>query len=124
MAVYIGYYRPVPSFAEANFARSRAEGFSPDPKMQQLVRELPERLPGSCRILAAYSPMAAAVFSETQPPGVLVVETDSTTDLTFINQHYAGYLLFQWAPATVVGTTRAEREAATQGALTPARAGV
>ena len=117
MAVYIGYYRPAPSFLEANFARARAEGFSPDPKMQQLVRELPERLPASCRILAAYSPMAAPVFGDTAPPGVLVIETDSTTDLTFINQHYMGYLMFQWVPATAIGTTRAEREAATQGAV-------
>lgn len=122
MAVYIGYYRPVPSFLEENQARARADGFSPDPRMQRLVRELPERLPGSCRILAAFSPMAAAVLSETQPPGVLVVETDSTADLSYITQHYSGYLNFQWAPATNVGTTRAEREAATQAA--PARAGV
>lgn len=117
MATYIGYYRPTQSFMESNFTRARAEGFSPDPKMQQLVRDLPERLPSSCRILAAYSPMAAPVFADTAPPGVLVVETDSTTDLTFITQHYAGYLMFQWVPATVIGTTRAEREAATQGAI-------
>jgi hypothetical protein len=124
MAVYIGYYRPTAGFMEANFARARAEGFSPDPRMQQLVRELPERLPSSCRILAAFSPMAAPVFGEVVPPGVLVVETETTADLSFITQHYSGYLMFQWVPATVIGATRAEREAATQGAVAPARAGV
>jgi hypothetical protein len=123
MPVFIGYYRPVPSFLEETQARSRAEGFSPDPKMQRLVRELPEKLPAGCRILAAFSPMAAAVLAEPQPPGVLVVETDATRDLTFISQYYNGYLMFQWTPATNVGTTRAEREA-TQAAAMPARAGV
>jgi hypothetical protein len=92
--------------------------------MQRLVRELPEQLPSSCRILAAFSPMAAAVLAEPQPPGVLVVETDATADLAFIAQYYNGYLMFQWAPATNVGATRAEREAATQAMAVPTRAGV
>jgi hypothetical protein len=115
MAAYIGYYRPVPGFLEENQTKARSEGASPDPRMQQRVRELPEKLPAGCTILGAYAPMAGPVFSDTAPPGVLVVDTNNTADLTFINQHYAGFLVFQWLPATVIGATRAEREAATAG---------
>jgi hypothetical protein len=53
---------------------------------------------------------------------VIAVETDNTADLTFINQHYAGYLMFQWVPCTVIGATRAEREAAMNAAAAPAGA--
>lgn len=115
MSAYIGYYRPVPAFLEENQARARSEGASPDPRMQQRVRELPDKLPAGCTILGAYSPMAGAVFSDAPPPGVIVIETSNTADLMLINQHYAGFLVFQWVPATVIGTTRAEREAATAG---------
>ena len=116
MAAYIGYYRPVPGFLEENQTRARSEGATPDPRMQQRVRELPDKLPAGCTILGAYTPMVSgAVLSDTTPPGVIIVDTNNTTDLTFINQYYAGFLVFQWAPATVIGTTRAEREAATAG---------
>jgi hypothetical protein len=113
VAVYMGYYRPAPGYIEANQARARAEGPSPDPKLQRLVAELPEQLPKSAKIIAAFSPVqSGAVLSDTGAPGVIIIQTDNSADLQFINQHYAGYLMFQWVPANVIGTTRAEREAA------------
>jgi hypothetical protein len=124
VSAYIGYYRPAQSFLEANQAKARDQGaFAVEPKMQQKVRELPEKLPSGCKILGAFAPIqSGAVIGDNALPGVLVIDTENSADLTFINQHYAGYLIFQWTPANVVGTNRAEREAmqAQQLARTPA----
>lgn len=124
MSVYMGYYRPAQGFLEANQSKARDQGeFAVEPKMQQKVRDLPEKLPAGCKILGAFAPIqSGAVIAETALPGIIVIETQNSADLTFINQHYAGYLIFQWTPANVVGTTRAEREALTaqQQTRTPA----
>ena len=124
MAVYIGYYRPNPQAMEEAGQRARGGDRGPAPQLVQLVRELPDKLPAGCKLLGSYAPMAGPVFSEQPPPGITVVETDNVADLQFISQHYAGYLVYHWVPATRVGVTAQEREAwasaipAPPGALT------
>jgi hypothetical protein len=108
MALYIGYYSPSESFVAENHRRGRA-GEGPDPAMREKVVSLPERLPDSCRVIASYTPIQSAP----DKPGVLLVDTDRSEDLQFINTHYMGYLTFRWVPGVAVGATRAEREAST-----------
>lgn len=110
MAVYLGYYRAVPRFAEEAQARAR-EGAGPDPSFRRMVTELLDKLPASCHLLGSYTPLggAGAVLSDPGPPSVMIVETDNPADLGFISQYYAGYLMFQWLPAVRVGATHQER---------------
>ena len=124
MATYLAYYRVAPSFNEENQARARGGGSGIDPKFRQMVVDLPNRLPSSCRILGSYAPVGGgAVLSEPGAPAVMIIETSDPRDLTFISQYYTGYLIFQWTPATSVGGNRQEREswAATTAAPAAAR---
>jgi hypothetical protein len=98
MAVYLGYYRPVPDFV-ANDAFRRK------------VVELPEKLPAGCLLIGSYVPTGGAAAVTPSRPAVMLVETDHPADLDFISQYYAGALQFDWVPVTPVGTTRPEREA-------------
>lgn len=111
MTTYIGYYRAVDGFMEDNTTRARAGDRSPNATMQRLIAELPEKLPSSCRIVTACSPVGGAPVFGTALPGVIIVETDAISDLEYIQFHYAGFLMFQWAAGRLVGQTRAEREA-------------
>ena len=110
MAVYLGYYRPTPTFAAETQARGR-ERAGPDPTFRKMVQELPEKLPAGCRLLGSYAPLGGggAVLSEPGPPAVMILETDSVSDLGFITQYYEGYLLFHWLPAVRIGASRDER---------------
>lgn len=70
----------------------------------ELVVDLPGRLPAGTTIVGSYAPaVTGAVFGEGTPPSVMIVEADDPTSLGFIGNYYAGYLIFQWMPATVVG---------------------
>jgi hypothetical protein len=111
VAVFIGYYRMHPDAAAEVAARERAGQPGLNPRLRELVLELPEKLTSTCRIVAAYSPMAGAVLSDTPPPGVTIVETDNPADLQFISAYYAGFAIYHWVPATRVGTDRHERAA-------------
>jgi hypothetical protein len=111
MAVYLGYYRVVRTYQEQNQARAREQGLGIDAKFRQLILGLPERLPAGCRIIDSYTPIGGgSVIREPGPPSVMIVETESTSDLAFISQYYTGYLAFEWTPANRVGGTRQERE--------------
>ncbi len=125
MAIYLGYYRPTPTFIEENQARARREGPGPDPTFRQKVQELPDKLPAGCRILGSYAPVGGGgpVLAEPGLPAVQIVETDDPTHLGFISQYYAGYLMFQWTPATSVGGTRQERDRWAETIAAPVPAG-
>ena len=111
MAVYLGYYRAAPEALQENRARAREQGAAPDPRLQRLVVELLDKLPAGCTVLGSYTPMAGAVFGESAPPSVMIVDAEHPAALSFISQYYAGFLLFHWVPATRVGATHQEREA-------------
>ncbi len=57
MAVFPGYCRVTPGFAEANAARARGREGSVDAKFRQMVIDLPGILPANCRIIGSYAPM-------------------------------------------------------------------
>ena len=122
MSVYLGFYRPDPEWQKEFGRRARAGEEPVDPKLRQLVVELPEKLPGSCTIIGAYNTMAGNVLSDPGPPGVLIVDTTNGDDLLFISQYYSGYLQFQWHPARAIGANRQEREAAMAQTATAAGA--
>ena len=127
MAIYLGYYRPAPSFMEETQARARGEGAGagPDPAFRRLVQELPERLPAGCRILGSYAPVGGGgpVLAEPGLPAVQILESDDPTHLGVISQYYAGYLMFQWTPATSVGGTRQVRDRWAETIAAPVPAG-
>ena len=118
MAIYLGFYSPVPEFARAQQERARAGDRTIDPQFAYLIIELPRLLPPGCRLLGSYAP--EGWLSQGGPegalPGVLVVDTDTPADLTFLSQYYLGFLTIRWTPATTPGTTRPEREAALEAA--------
>jgi hypothetical protein len=119
VAIYIGYYRMHPDAAAEMAERERGGQPGLSPRVRELVRELPDRLTSTCRIVAAYSPMAGAVLSDVPPPGVTIVETDNIGDLQFISAYYAGFAIYHWVPAMRVGTDTAEREAWATAQLSP-----
>lgn len=105
MATYIGYYRTTDGFNLENQERSRAEGpTGPPAKFMQLVVDLPGRLPAGATIVGSWGPAVnGPVFAGGAPPNVMIVEADDPGSLGFISNYYAGYLIFQWMPATAVG---------------------
>ena len=122
MSTYIGYYRATDGFAEENMERARREGSGLDDKFARMVVELPGKLPNGLSIIGSYSPMANGPVLGSQLPAVMIVDAETTSDLTFITNYYSGYLQFQWQPATVVGASRAQREAWQAKAAQPSRA--
>jgi hypothetical protein len=111
MAVYLGYYRVARSYQDQMQERAREQRPGLDEKFRELILGLPEKVPAGCRIDGSYPPMGAgAVLRDPGPPSVMIVETESTSDLAFISRYYTGYLAFEWTPANHVGGTREERE--------------
>ena len=49
----------------------------------------------------------------------MIIETSDTAHLGFISNYYAGYLQFQWFPATSVGANKNQREEWRQAAAAP-----
>jgi hypothetical protein len=111
MAIYIGFYRPNADYARDIAQRVRRgeltarPGQHPDPQFAQKVRELPAQLPPGCTLVASYSRAAYGSIDGTedgQLPGVMIVETNTATDLAVITNYYLGYLTFTWHPYTAV----------------------
>lgn len=107
MSLFIGYYRPTATYREANEARARQGETAIDPKFAQMVVDLPLKLPAGCSILGSYGPGGN---SPDNPPNVMILETSDTAHLGFISNYYAGFLQFQWFPATSVGANKNQRE--------------
>lgn len=122
MSTFIGYYRATESFVAENLERARREGPGADEKFTRMVVELPGKLPNGLSIIGSYSPMASGPVVGSQLPSIMIVDAETPGDLSFITNYYAGYLYFQWQPATVVGASRAQREAWQAQAAQPARA--
>ncbi len=111
MALYLGYYRPVPAYLQEVWTRARSGDRTPDAAFGRLVTALPQQLPAGCRLLGSYAAIGGEGLGTPSPPSVMLVESDSTEALAFISQYYTGYLQFQWVPARAVGASSTEREA-------------
>ncbi|MBK7723714.1 MAG: hypothetical protein IPI33_00215 [Dehalococcoidia bacterium] len=116
MSIYLGYYRPTATYREANETRARQGDTTLDPKFAQIVVDLPLKLPAGCSILGSFAPAGG---SPDNPPNVMIIETSDTAHLGFISNYYAGYLQFQWFPATSVGANKNQREEWRQAAAAP-----
>lgn len=104
MATYIGYFGPNESFRQVMGERAR-EGKPEFPEeFTKKVVELRDKLPSTIKLIGVYAPIASA-NSAPEHPAVWIAETDDPAELTFVNNHYAGYLSFQWVPVSVLGTT-------------------
>ena len=64
------------------------------------MREFPSKLPPTCNLVGSWATLGA------NPAGVMVVEAESFADLAVINNHYRGWLLFDWHPTTTGGVQR------------------
>ena len=119
MSTYLGYFKPTESYRVQREAAARNGESSWEPKFVQLVVDLPMKLPAGCQMVGTFSPLGGA---RTDPPAVAIVETDNAADLSFISNHYTGYLEFQWVPCTALGTSKNQREEWRQTVATPTAA--
>ena len=105
-ATCIGYYRRNEGFDREEAGRARQPGdFAPNPTFLQKVIDIRDKLPASLKLIGSYVPIGGG--SETRP-AVWIVETDDPAELAFVNNWCAGFLDFQWSPATSVGATMQE----------------
>jgi hypothetical protein len=110
MATYIGYYRLHPDYWSENGARAREAGHAiPDEVFRAKVSSLRDKLPASIKLIGSYAPIASSPNPER--PAVWICECDDPAELTFVNNYYAGYLMFDWAPVTVLGNVASETDA-------------
>jgi hypothetical protein len=97
---FVGYYDPAPGTPlPADVEHQRSTGTQP-PAIQQKVRELPGKLPPTCKLIGSWTTFGA------RATGVMVVEADSWDDLEVINSHYRGFLLRDWHPTRTGGIDR------------------
>lgn len=78
---------------------SRRQGGIPE-AFATKVREFPATLPDTCKLIGSWRIMTDQIA------GVMVVEAESYEDLQFIDNHYAGWLQFNWHPTTTGGVPR------------------
>ena len=105
MAMYIGFYDINPDFQRQTGERARGGDNTPDAAFQRKVVELRDKLPASLKLLGSYGTQS------TDRPNIWLCETDNQADLQFVTNYYTGYLVFDWVPANVVGTTASETRA-------------
>ena len=106
MSIYIGYQIAAAKLQEELEARSWGGDSSMPKELIDRVVALRENLPSGCTLLGVYNPIGGVANPAT--PGVMVVETDDTSHLQFISDHYRGMLNYVWVPATSVATTANE----------------
>ena len=96
---FVGFYQVAgPSEADLNATRqadSLPEAF---PEFWAKVRDFPSKLPPTCKLIGSWP--------VTGGPGVTIVEVESYDDLQFINDYYAGWLVFDWHPTSTGGVAR------------------
>lgn len=98
---FVGYYDPAPGTPlPEDVQHQRSTGAGPAPALQQKIRELPARLPKTCRLIGSWPTLGG------RAGGVMVVEAQSYADLDAIAGHYRGWLQFDWHPTAAGGVAR------------------
>jgi len=110
MTLYVGFYTPNPDWTREVAAKFRQGELQPGQPVEPIatkVRELPQKLPQGCKLLASYGPVGQSpdVVEARRLPGIQLIETDDPAHLTFISQYYAGYLSFFFHPYNPVART-------------------
>lgn len=85
---YVGFWTPAPDYP--GWASLRETGSAPA-EVTEKRNKFPSSLPPTCKIIGSW-----ALFGP--GPHVIVVETESVADLMFIQNYYAGWLVFDWRP--------------------------
>lgn len=85
---YVGFFTPTPD--SPSWASYRDTGQGPAEVIEKR-NKFPASLPSTCKLLGSW-----AVFGP--GPSVIVVEAESIADLMFIQNYYAGWLIFDWRP--------------------------
>jgi hypothetical protein len=94
---FVGFFRQVDPNEGAAYQREHGEN---PPEMAQKVREFPSVFSDTCRLIGSWAVAGG------EAPGVTVVEAESFDDLAAINQHYQGWLRFDWHPTNTGGVPR------------------
>jgi hypothetical protein len=79
---------------------SQRDTGAPPSELLDKVRAFPEALPASVKLIGSY------VIQGGDRPSVMIVETDDYSGLQHIQNHYAGWLQFEWHPTTTGGVSR------------------
>ncbi|MCA9822522.1 MAG: hypothetical protein R3B97_05070 [Dehalococcoidia bacterium] len=85
---YIGYMSSPPDIP--TYAILRDTGAFPR-ALAEKMRAFPGSLPSTCKLIGSW-----AVFGPA--PNVVIVETESVADLQHIDNHYLGWVIFDWHP--------------------------
>ena len=110
MATYIGYYRAHPDYWRETGARAREAGHAvPNDAFREKVAGLRDKLPASIKLIGSYAP----IQSNPNPnhPSVWICECDDPSELTFVNNYYQGFLVFEWVPVTALGNVSSQTDA-------------
>ena len=94
---YVGFWRPLSP--DLNNESLRTTGALP-PEMIEKVRAFPSIFGPTRKLIGSWA------ISGGQAPGVTVVEVESFADLAAINNHYSGWLAFEWHPTATGGVQR------------------
>ncbi len=105
MATYLGFYTIDAGFQAESNDTARSGNTGVDPTFLDKVQGLTGALPEGTSIVGSYGTLS------TDRPNVMIVDASDPSGLTFLNSYYAGYLEFDWTPATVVGGSQGERDA-------------
>lgn len=98
---FVGYYDAWPGTPTAeDLEHQRRTGLGPAPALQSKIREFPSKLPATCKLIGSWATTGQ------RGGGVMVVEAESWSDLAVINEHYRGWLLFDWHPTATGGVPR------------------
>ena len=95
---FVGFYRPASPEFLYDYQRNHEDTFPPE--FQEKIRGLPATLPETMKLVGSWGVTGG------DNPGVMVVEAESFADLQVVNQHYSGWLNFDWHPTNTGGVPR------------------
>lgn len=95
---FVGFFRLAATEVIVEYQRGHDDNFPPE--FQQKVRDVPSLFSDSLKLVGSWGVGGGEV------PGVMVVEVDSFADLQVIDQHYNGWLNFDWHPTNTGGVPR------------------
>ena len=96
---YLGFYDPTAT-ALATIEASMRETGRPPQEFREKVNAMPSTLPAGTSLIGSYA------IPGGDRPSVMIVEAEDYTGLQHIQNHYAGWLQFEWHPTATGGVSR------------------